>query len=160
LPEEKTSSRKNGRPTKINQLNIKEDVQKFFSRGLTIEDICRVTGYNRKTISKYYSVLVEEIEKDQTKNFMERERDARRRTKLCYDDLLCSEYSNRDDIEERIRSETNKQVVVQLFSKRAESTRIIIDLRARIDGVEATLTAEEAVKKMKEMQKNESREQT
>jgi hypothetical protein len=153
LTEEKITPRKNGRPTKVDQLKIKNDVRKFFSRGFTIEDICRMTGYNRKTVSKYYSILVEEIEKDQTKNFIERERDARRRSKLCYDDLLCSEYSNRDNIEEMICSETNKQVVVQLLSKKAESTRIIIELRSKIDGIEATLTAEETVKKIMELQK-------
>ncbi len=160
MSEEIKSPGKNGRPTIIKQLKIKEDVRKFFSRGFHIEDICRVTGYNRKTVTKYYSALAEEIEKEQTKEFAERERDARKRTKLCYNDLLCNEYANRDKIEKMIESEANNQAVVHLFSKRAESTRIIIDLRARIDGVEATLTAEEAVKKFTELQKNEPRKDT
>lgn len=139
---------KNGRPTRLKQLKIQNDIKKYFNRGFSIEDVYNRTGYNRKTISKYYSIWTIEIEKDQLRDLKEREKDARRRTLLCYNDLLCNEYENRDYIVEQIKDEKNKQAIVQLLSKRAESTRIIIDLRRKIDGVEVTPTIGEALKEI------------
>ncbi|MDE1843547.1 MAG: hypothetical protein KGH95_07865 [Thaumarchaeota archaeon] len=143
----------NGRPTKRDQVKIQNDVKKYYRRGLTIEDICHLTKYNRKTVFKYFSVWDDVIKQDQAKDIISREKEARSRSMKCYMDLLCSEYQNFDMIEEKIKSTTNMQVYVQLLSRRSESSRNIAAFREKIDSLEMIPTIKETVKNMMEANK-------
>lgn len=91
------------RPTIEEQSEIKKTLRLHFRRGFTIDAVHEITEYDPKTISKYFKDFTEEIEKDETKNFLERQREELRSTKLRYEYLIIEEFQMLDAINSDIK---------------------------------------------------------
>lgn len=154
-----TGDHKKKRPTREEQIRIQKNIQLYYNRGLSIEEVHRLTGYNSKTISKYFNKLSDEIEKSETQNIIERERNERRRVILCYRHLMCEEYQMLDDINAEIKKfkKNNQPVPAYFLSKHNETVRTISILNEKIGSFIMQPTLDETLDKMIEdrLKKNE-----
>lgn len=161
MNETNVGNHKSRRPTRAEQIEIQRVIQLHYNRGLSIEDIHRITGYNSKTISKYYNKWSDEIEKSETQNLIEREKSERRRVILCYSHLLCEAYQILDSIKKETEQydKENKPVPQHLRSKNIEIIRTISTLNEKIGSFIMQQTLNEVLDKMIEdrLKKNAER---
>lgn len=125
--------RKNRRPTREEQLEIQRRILLHYNRGLSIEEVHCITGYNSKTISKYFNKLSYEIEKTERQNLIERDKNERKSVILCYKYLMTESYQALDDINAEIeKCKLKKKVLPAYFlSKKLETIRLIATLNEK-----------------------------
>ncbi len=128
-----SQSEKNGRPTKIGQLDIERKLRPYFLRGMSASATSIETGINIKTVCKYFNAWYREQEEIETASFLERFKQERQRAISCYDAQIVEAYKLQEIIKDEIADvKKNGKPVSQNLMKRFElSIRTISDLNDR-----------------------------
>src|SRR3989344_2022262 len=85
LESSQNHNHRNGRPTKIGQLEIQRQLRPYFEREISAYLTSEKTGINEKTVRKYFNFWTQEISESEESDFLERQRKERIRIILSYD---------------------------------------------------------------------------
>jgi hypothetical protein len=96
-----------GRPSKAEELEIERILQPFFAKSYSATFASKKTGYNIKTVAKYYNKFKEEILESETPDFVKRCKEEKEKSLYAYDELIYSLYEDRKDIERLIDASKN-----------------------------------------------------
>ena len=99
---------KKGRPSKAEQIQIKKVLQPFFERMTPAYKAAQITGYDTKTVNKYYDEFFDEISRFEAENLSERLERERKRFATLQDDLIYQEYEMLEIVRDKIRRIKNK----------------------------------------------------
>jgi len=91
-----------GRPSKSQELEIERTLQTFFIKTYSATFTAKKTGYNIKTVIKYYNQFKQEILESETSDFVKRCKEEKEKCLYAYDELIYSLYEDRKDIERLI----------------------------------------------------------
>jgi len=91
-----------GRPSKAEELEIEQTLQTFFIKTYSATFTAKKTGYNIKTVTKYYNQFKQEILESETLDFVKRCKEEKEKCLYAYDELIYSLYEDRKDIERLI----------------------------------------------------------
>jgi hypothetical protein len=110
----------------------------------------QLTGYDIKTVTKYFNEFYGEVKKSQRKNFLERQEEERLRELACNDFLMAEEFENYDIIKDEINKtrKNNEAVPEYLLKKRSESIRIISMLNEKRGSIAMSLPLEDDLRNM------------
>lgn len=136
------------RPTLSEQAKIKQELRVQYSRGYTsIESVHEITGYDSKTISKYFHEWDDEIEKEEKEEFIKREKKERRKTKLRYEHLIQEQFKTLDDVNEDIKDcrSAEKPELVYFLSRHSDIIKTISNLIEKKSALEIHPTIEESL---------------
>ena len=124
-----------GRPSKAQELETERTLRPFFSRLYSATFTAKKTGYNIKTVAKYFAEFKKEILESETTEFVQRSRETKERGLLAYDEHLYFLYSDKEEVEHlidvakkiadlravekwyRIKMKINKDIVEVIASK-------------------------------------------
>ncbi len=91
-----------GRPSKAGELEIEKRLQPFFTKSYSATFTSQKTGYNIKTVTKYYSKFKQELLDSETPDFIQRCKEEKEKCLFAYDDLIYSQYEDKKEIEQLI----------------------------------------------------------
>lgn len=91
-----------GRPSKAEELQIERTLRPFFAKSYSATFTAQKTGYNIKTVIKYFSKFKQELLESETPDFIQRCREEKERGLFAYDNLIYSLYEDKKDIEHLI----------------------------------------------------------
>jgi len=91
-----------GRPSKAEELEIERIIQPFFAKTYSATFTAKKTGYNIKTVAKYFAEFKKEILESETTDFVKRCKEEKEKCLYAYDELIYSLYEDRKDIERLI----------------------------------------------------------
>ena len=94
--------RTKGRPTKQQELELKERFHQCYLRGYNVESAARKIGTNNKTAYAHYEKIIEKISNINDQDFFEKVKSSLEQTTLSYDFLLDEYYSLLDLINEKL----------------------------------------------------------
>lgn len=92
-----------GRPSKAEELEIERTLRPFFTKSQSSTFTAQRTGYNIKTVIKYFSKFKQELLESETPDFIQRCREEKERSLFTYDDLIYSLYEDKEEIEHLIK---------------------------------------------------------
>ena len=91
-----------GRPSKAGELEIEKRLQPFFTKSYSATFTSQKTGYNIKTVTKYYIKFKQELLESETPGFIQRCKEEKEKCLFAYDDLIYSQYEDKKEIEQLI----------------------------------------------------------
>jgi len=91
-----------GRPSKAQELEIERTLWPFFTKLYSATFTAKKTGYDIKTVAKYFVEFKKEILESETREFVQRSRETKERGLLAYDELLYSLYNDKEEVEHLI----------------------------------------------------------
>ncbi|MEO9276690.1 MAG: hypothetical protein ABI340_02760 [Nitrososphaera sp.] len=92
-----------GRPSKKTQIQIINDIRSYFEKSFSATFTSSKTGYDIKTVCKYFNEWSEQIVKNEDEDFIKRQREAKELSVLNYDRIIFEEYILLDDINKEIK---------------------------------------------------------
>jgi len=92
-----------GRPSKAEELQIERRLRPYFAKSQSATFTAQKTGYNIKTVTKYFDKFKQELLESETQDFIQRCREEKERSLFTYDDLIYSLYEAKEDIEYLIK---------------------------------------------------------
>jgi hypothetical protein len=95
---ESIGKRKNGRPSKAEQLEIQKKLWPYFSRGISAFTTAKETGINIKTVNKYFAIWFDQSKNSQDHDFIEKCKIENQRAFISYENELSRLYKMRDDL--------------------------------------------------------------
>ena len=104
-----------GRPSKSKQLEIERMLRPYFARTLSASFVANETGFNIKTVCRYFDKWSNEIRGVEDQDFFSRQRKQRDRIILSYDDLIFQEYEMLGDIKDQIKKYKEKEKEIPRF---------------------------------------------
>jgi len=122
-------SAKNGRPTKSKQLEIKNKLMPYYERGLSANFTSKKTGFNIKTVCKYYNNWAEEINGKYFGDFIDRQKDGKKQMLFSMDRIIFELYDLLDVINYEISSYQKKKQRIpnHLFSMKLKCAKEIMN---------------------------------
>jgi len=106
---------KNGRPAKTLQLEIQNELRKYFGRGFTASFTAKKTGINIKTVCKYFGEWSTQISEQNKSDFLEKVKHERGQSIESYDHGIFEVYRSLDYIENDINKCKNENAVVPKY---------------------------------------------
>jgi len=121
----KEQTRKNGRPSKNEQLQIQRELLPYFEQGITPGVTAEKTGINIKTVYDYFDDLVEKASKLEESDFLQRQRNERIRIIISFDKQILEANKHFDDINDEINrlKKEQKTIPQHLFSLRLDAMK-------------------------------------
>lgn len=95
---------KKGHPTRAERIKIRKELEPYYEKNIPAYKAAEITGYDVKTVNKYYDQLSNEIYGYDAKHYVERYRKARTRCARHLDTQIRKSYEN----QERVESEMQK----------------------------------------------------
>jgi hypothetical protein len=137
------------RPTKQEQVEVVR-TQGILELGFGASIASDKTGYNIKTVCKYYNQWTDEIIQSEQKDFVEREKDERERIRLSLDALLFEEFELLDEIKQEIAKyrKKDKEVPRYLVTTQIEILRNIFNITEKKGYFAMKIPLDESVQKM------------
>jgi hypothetical protein len=122
-----------GRPTKIQQVDIWRKLRICFERGMSALIASEETGFEIKTVRKYFDEWTEQIIESESAGFFERQKKEHRRVILSFEYEIKEAYKFFDEINLEIENIQNegKPIPRHLFSIKLDLMRFISDLKER-----------------------------
>ena len=114
---------KKGRPTNQEQKKIIETLQKCYSRNYSPSFATKITGFNPKTIYKFYDSIDRQIKQIENKTFFEKIQAQRERINYVYDSQLHEYYQLLDHVNDEIK---------QKKLKNEETPRYLLNYKLKI----------------------------
>jgi len=93
------ADRMNGRPSKKEQLEIQATLKKYFEKGISATTASQLTGFNVKTVCKYFEDWYTQIKEIVDMDFLRRVKIERERYITVLDNQLLKLYELQDDME-------------------------------------------------------------
>lgn len=142
-----SSPRKKGRPTRAEQLEIQQILRPYFRSGLKVEAVSDLTSLDPKTINRYFGDWADEIEKQESADFLERQKNARSRALRCYGYLMGEVYTMLSEINDEIEyfKKEKKLVPQYLLAKHSEIVKTMATLNEKIAVVEMSEKIDESL---------------
>ena len=91
-----------GRPSKAEELQIERTLWPLFTKSYCARFAAQKTGYNIKTVAKYFIKFKQELLEAETPDFIQRCIEEKEKTLYAYDNLIDSLYDDKTDIEKLI----------------------------------------------------------
>jgi hypothetical protein len=91
-----------GRPSKPQQLSIESALREFFTQASSATFASQKTGYDIKTVTKYYNQFMQEIKDTEPIDIQTRFDDERKKFLYAYDELCYSLYQDKMEIQDMI----------------------------------------------------------
>ncbi len=91
-----------GRPSKPQELEIERELRPFFTKLFSATFTSKKTGYDIKTVARYFVEFKKEILESETRDFVQRSRETKERGLVAYDELLFSLYNDKEEVEHLI----------------------------------------------------------
>ena len=85
-------TRMNGRPSKKEQLEIQSTLKKYFEKGISATTTSQITGFNVKTVCKYFDDWNSQIKEIDDVGFLNRVKIERERYIMVLDNQLLKLY--------------------------------------------------------------------
>jgi hypothetical protein len=124
---------KRGRPTKIQQVDIQRKLRTCFERDMPASIASEETGFEIKTVHKYFDEWTEQIIESESMDFFERQKKKHRRIILSFEYDIKEAYKFFDEINLEIENaqKEGKPVPRHLFSLKLDLMRFISNLKER-----------------------------
>jgi len=145
-----------GRPSKAQELEIERKLQTFFIKTYSATFTAKKTGYNIKTVTKYYNQFKQEILESETTDFVKRCKEEKEKCLYAYDELIYSLYEDRKDIERLIDASEkigDLQNITKLYRTKLKINEDIGNFVAAKINLSNTATAVDTAKLLGEKQK-------
>jgi len=142
-----------GRPSKAQELEIERILRPFFTKLYSATFTAKKTGFDIKTVAKYFAEFKKEILESETTEFVQRSRETKERGLLAYDELLYSLYNDKEEVEHlidvakkiadlrtvekwyRIKMKINKDITEVIAAKiNLENTATVDDIAKILQG--------------------------
>ncbi len=104
-----------GRPTKKQSAQIKNVLWPYYIRGYSVSFTIQETGYDKKTIYKYFAEWGKQIRDNDEKNFQDKIRKEKERVDIAYDNLLFELDDPLNEIKKEMKSYKNKKEPVPRY---------------------------------------------
>ena len=142
--------RNNGRPSRSGQVQIQSVLRKHFERNLSAAYTAQITGFNIKTVCKYFDEWADQINQAEQQDFVSREKKERLHIILGYDNLIYENYELLDEIKEQIKKfrKDAKAVPRYLIASYIEILKSISSLYEKKGSFSLNMPIDESVKKM------------
>jgi len=133
---------KNGRPTKSKQIEIKKKLMPYYEKGLSANFTSKETGFNIKTVCKYYKNWAEEINEKCDTDFIDHQKIIIQQGVIVMDRLVLELYDLYDVINSEIANyqKKNKQIPNHLFNMKLKCSKEIVhflDQKFMLDSIPA-----------------------
>ncbi len=92
-----------GRPTIQEQIDIDRKLRPYFTLGIGAPVVSVQTGMDVKTVRKRFKQWCREIVQSESKEFLERSKEAKERKIIAFDYLILSEQKQIDKVDEKIK---------------------------------------------------------
>lgn len=92
-----------GRPTIQEQIDIDRKLRPYFTLGIGASVASVRTGMDVKTVRKRFKQWYREIVQSESKEFLERSKEAKERKIIAFDHLMLSEQKQIDKVDEKIK---------------------------------------------------------
>ncbi len=138
-----------GRPSKAQELEIERELRPFFIKLYSATFTAKKTGYDIKTVAKYFAEFKKEILESETTEFVQRSRETKERGLLAYDELLYSLYEDRKDIERLVDASEkigDLRTVEKWYRIKMKINKDITEVISAKINLENTATADDVVK--------------
>ncbi|MGI0007697.1 MAG: hypothetical protein ACREAR_06845 [Nitrosotalea sp.] len=103
-----TIQHKKGRPSRAERLQIRADLEPYFKKRTPAYKAAEITGYDTKTINRYFTQFYSEIYGHEAKNFVERYEKERMHYAILVDNLICESYEMLEDVKDSIQKSKDK----------------------------------------------------
>jgi len=145
-----------GRPSMAEELEIGRTLQTFFSKTYSATFTAKKTGYNIKTVTKYFAEFKKEILESETRDFVKRCKEEKEKCLYSYDELIYSLYEDRKDVERLIDASEkigDLQNVTKLYRIKLKINVDIGNFVSAKTNLSNTATAADTEKILRELQK-------
>jgi hypothetical protein len=110
-----TIQHKKGRPSRAERIQIRKDLEPYYEQKVPAYKAAELTGYDTKTVNKYYEEFYREIYGHETKNFVERFEKARMRYAISLDNLIYESYEMLEDVKSLIQKSKDTEKIVPSY---------------------------------------------
>jgi len=152
---------KRGRPTKKQSAQIKNVLWSHYIRGYSVSFTIQETGYDKKTIYKYFAEWDKQIRDNDEKNFQNKIRKEKERVDIALDNLLFELDDPLNQIKKEMKSYKNKneQVPRYLYGHYLQFVKEIASLIEKRTSVRMMPPLEETISQIvkKELEKRNDR---
>ena len=138
-----------GRPSKAQELEIERELWPFFTKLYSATFTAKKTGYDIKTVAKYFVEFKKEILESETREFVQRSRETKERGLLAYDELLYSLYNDKEEVEHLIdvvKKIGDLRTVEKWYRIKMKINKDITEVIAAKINLENTATADDIAK--------------
>jgi len=145
-----------GRPSKAQELEIERTLQTFFIKTYSATFTAKKTGYDIKTVAKYFAEFKKEIIESETTDFVKRCKEEKEKCLYAYDELIYSLYEDRKDIERLIHASEkigDLQNVTKLYRTKLKINEDIGNFVSAKINLSNTATVADTAKLLGEKQK-------
>ncbi|MDE1770564.1 MAG: hypothetical protein KGI28_08450 [Thaumarchaeota archaeon] len=109
------NSKVGGRPSKGEQIQMQKVLRKYFERGISATSVSSETGYNIKTVCKYFDEWAEQIMDLDRKDFFEQQKLDRVQIISSFDKQIIDAYKFLDEISEQISYSKKKDNTIPKY---------------------------------------------
>jgi hypothetical protein len=106
------NSKVGGRPSKGEQVQMQKILRKYFKQGISATSAASETGYNIKTVCRYFDEWAEQIMELERKDFFEQNKLDRVQIISSFDSQIILAYKFLDEISEQIAATKKKGIIV------------------------------------------------
>lgn len=147
-----------GRPTKTKQIEIQRELRKFFDLGITATLAAEKTGFNIKTVCKYFEELSEQLQEQEDKDFVEQYKKDRLRIINSLDMLLLRTNESLDLIDSEIQShiKAGTSIPRHVISQKQDIMRFMFSVIEKKGTFSLQPTVDETIKKKTEAKRNDN----
>ena len=141
----------------MGQLEIQRTLRPYFEQGISTTLTAEKTGINIKTVYKYFDFWLQEINEQETSDFLERQRKEKIRIIVSFDKLILEANKHFDNINDEINRLQKEQKAIprHFFSLKLDAMRYISYLIEKKGSFSMQPTMDEALeKKINEMIKS------
>src|SRR5689334_12409129 len=123
-----TVKRRNGRPSKTEQLEIQGKLRPYFEKGISPFLTSKETGINTKTVNKYFDLWYEEIKNSQNDDFIERCKRAKEQAIVVCDEQLLQLHEMQNELKRHSEEMQKSKPERWMYKIRLDITNSIVNL--------------------------------
>ena len=123
-----TVKQRNGRPSKIEQLEIQGKLGPYFEKGISPFVTSKKTGINIKTVNKYFGLWYEEIKNSQNDDFIERCKITKEQAIVTLEEELLQLYEIRNELKRHSEEKQKSKPERWIYKLQLDIANSIVNL--------------------------------
>jgi hypothetical protein len=135
-----------GHPSRSEQIQVRKELRKYFECGLTAVLAAQKADVNVNTVYKYFDEWALEISKQDTLDFVQRQKLERERIILSYDKQILEAVETLDVLNAQIQKCKEKSIPGFLFSHKLELQKFITSTLDKKGAVSAQMPLDDRIK--------------
>jgi len=143
-----TVKRRNGRPSKTEQLEIQGKLRPYFEQGISPFLTSKETGINTKTVNKYFDLWYEEIKNSQNDDFIERCKRAKEQAIVVCDEQLLQLHEMQNELKRHSEEMQKPKPERWMYKIRLDITNSIVNLVSLKTALANSPTADVTLQKL------------